>query len=178
MSKWVQFSFNCFWTPCVEKKTTEWQLLIQNANLWHGTVKMACHSQKAGVCYASHFSSMHATCPCVQQPLAFSFGTFLRGDSKHDSTECLAWDGSPGFPRDRLSEKEGRQNWNNVSNLEICDLAWKRLVSDHFVWLRCRIKSGWRVMVTLLRGRTGSKQLAVSFGQRTQWMHLGHVHLM
>lgn len=79
MSKWVQFSFNCFWTPCVEKKTTEWQLLIQNANLWHGTVKMACHSQKAGVCYASHFSSVHATCPCIRQPLAFAFGTFLRG---------------------------------------------------------------------------------------------------
>lgn len=146
MSKWVQFSFNCFWTPCVEKKTTEWQLLIQNANLWHGTVKMACHSQKAGVCYASHFSSMHATCPCIRQPLAFAFGTFLRGTAnmtqqnvypRRDwlcrlSMRLILW----GRTREKLKECI---YFGILCCIISCDLAWKWLVSGHFVWVKFRI---------------------------------------
>lgn len=136
MSKWVQFSFNCFWTPCVEKKTTEWQLLIQNANLWHGTVKMACHSQKAGVCYASHFSSarhmsLHSATSCI------CFWNLSAGDSKHDSTERLAEEGLA--PRAFWETISLRKNQRKTGRVYLFWTSW--LI--HVLWPRTRV-AGFR----------------------------------
>lgn len=151
MSKWVQFSFNCFWTPCVEKKTTEWQLLIQNANLWHGTGKMARHRQRAGVCclalqQEARHVSLHSATSCI------CFWNLPEGDSKHDSTECLAAEGlaSPHPHRPQLSVRQTL--WGRTKKkLESCicfeilcslmswALAGKWLDSNHFVWMKFRI---------------------------------------
>lgn len=65
------------------------------------------------------------------------FWNLSEGDSKHDSTERLAWEGlaPPGFLGDRLSEGEPMQHWKDVPVLEF--FANSRPVTSHRSdWLR------------------------------------------
>lgn len=67
MSKWVQFSFNCFLNPMCWEKTTEWKLLIKM--LTCGTAE-----PQAGVWHAIPCTDMPTTCHPVLPPSSFPSG--------------------------------------------------------------------------------------------------------
>lgn len=67
MSKWVQFSFNCFLNPMCWEKTTEWKLLIKM--LTCGTAE-----PQAGVWHAVLSADMPTTWHPVLPPPSLPFG--------------------------------------------------------------------------------------------------------
>lgn len=67
MSKWVQFSFNCFLNPMCWEKTTEWKLLIKM--LTCGTAE-----PQAGVWHAVPSADMPTTWHPVLPPPSLPFG--------------------------------------------------------------------------------------------------------
>lgn len=100
MSKWVQFSFNCFLNPMCWEKTTEWKLLIKM--LTCGTAE-----PQAGVWHAVPSADMPATWHPVLPPPSLPLGipppasAETRLDSESHRSAATFWKagglGKPSF---------------------------------------------------------------------------------
>lgn len=93
MSKWVQFSPNCFLNPMCWEKTTEWKLLIKMLSC--GTAE-----PQAGVWHAVPSADMPTTWHPVLPPQSLPFGIPLPASAE-------MWVDSESHRSDDLSESSG-----------------------------------------------------------------------